>query len=341
MSVARMRNLLANALRGGYCVGYFEAWDQYSLEACLEAAEQTRSPAIVGFGAAVTSQSWLDRWGVEELAGIARRLAEMASVPAAVLFNEARTMDQIRRGLDAGCNAVMLDSSRMPYAENLAATKEVVALARGHGADVEVADVDMEMVARCRVLYVGGYFIMPGFDPESLARLMRFARESGVLTVLDVAGVDPRGGMEKLAPALPYTDAFLPNDDEAALLTGHRDPVRQAQILGRSGAGTVVVTLGEKGTVAWTSKRVLRTGAFPTEVVDASGSGDAFAAGFIVGMLEGWDLDDTLAFASALGASCCTRLGCTAGVFNREQAESFIASHALAVTEITGGGMNP
>jgi fructose/tagatose bisphosphate aldolase len=119
-------------------VGYFEAWDQYSLEACLEAAEQTRSPAILGFGAAVTDQAWLDRWGVEEMGGLARRLAEASTVPSAVLFNEARTVEQIRRGLAVGCNAVMLDSSHMPWAENLAATRDVVALARPYGADVEV-----------------------------------------------------------------------------------------------------------------------------------------------------------------------------------------------------------
>jgi len=138
MSIARMKDLLAGALRGGYSVGYFEAWDQYSMEACLEAAELARSPAILGFGAAATDQAWLDRWGIEELAALARKLAEMASVPAAVLFNEAQTIVQIRRGLDCGCNAVMLDSSHLAFAENLAATREVVAMAKARGADVEV-----------------------------------------------------------------------------------------------------------------------------------------------------------------------------------------------------------
>jgi fructose/tagatose bisphosphate aldolase len=65
MSVALLKDLLAEALKGGYAIGYFEAWDQYSLEACLEAAEEMRSPAILGFGAAVTDQAWLDRCGVD------------------------------------------------------------------------------------------------------------------------------------------------------------------------------------------------------------------------------------------------------------------------------------
>jgi ketose-bisphosphate aldolase len=171
MSVARMRDLLDDALAGGYCVGYFEAWDQYSMEACLEAAELERSPAILGFGAAVTDQAWLDRWGVEEHAALARRLAEMSRVPTAMLFNEARTVAQIRRGLDAGCNAVMLDSSHMPYAENLAATREVVALAASFGADVEV---ELGHLADARA---GEATHGDMTDPEEARR---FVRDTGV-----------------------------------------------------------------------------------------------------------------------------------------------------------------
>jgi sugar/nucleoside kinase (ribokinase family) len=67
--------------------------------------------------------------------------------------------------------------------------------------------------------------------------------------------------------------------------------------------------------------------AFTTRVVDPSGAGDAFAAGFIVGLLEGWDMSKTLRFASAIGASACTALGCNAGVFTRPQADAFLIQH--------------
>jgi len=205
---------------------------------------------------------------------------------------------------------------------------------QGANADFSLADLDRGMLSRARVLYIGGYFILPGVDPGSLARLLRSAREQGVRTVLDVAGVDPVGGMEKLAPALPFADVFLPNEDEAALLTGLSDPVRQAQALRRAGAGTVVVTRGGAGCIVAAPGRSLAAGAYPVDVVDPSGSGDAFDAGFIVGMLEGWELERTVAFASAVGASCCTRLGCTVGVFDRAQAEAWTASHHLAIEEI-------
>ncbi len=77
--------------------------------------------------------------------------------------------------------------------------------------------------------------------------------------------------------------------------------------------------------------------AYPVEFVDASGSGDAFDAGVILGMLEGWDIRRTLAFASAVGASCCTRLGCTAGVFTRAEAESYVAAHPLGIETVHRG----
>ena len=72
--------------------------------------------------------------------------------------------------------------------------------------------------------------------------------------------------------------------------------------------------------------------AFPVEVVDVSGAGDAFVAGFIVGLLEQWTLSDTLLFASLIGASACTHLGCTGGVFTRPEAERYLHSHQLSVT---------
>jgi len=137
VSVAKMDDLLGQALRGSYAIGYFEMWDQYSLAAAMQAAEELHSPAILGFGGAVTNQAWLDEGGVEELACLARHLAERSRVPTAVLFNEARTYSQIVRALRAGCNAVMLETSHLPYEENIALTRQVVEAAHAVGASVE------------------------------------------------------------------------------------------------------------------------------------------------------------------------------------------------------------
>jgi sugar/nucleoside kinase (ribokinase family) len=206
----------------------------------------------------------------------------------------------------------------------------------GANAAFSLADVDMDAALAARVLYVGGYLLLPGLSAQGLAGLFREARKRGVRTVLDVAGVDPDLGMEPLSSVLPHTDAFLPNEDEAALITRQEDPRRQSAVLMDAGAGTVIITRGARGALARTRGTLLEAGAFTVDVVDGSGSGDAFDAGYIVGMLEGWDLERSIAFASAVGASCCTRLGCTAGVFDRGQAERFIADHPLAFTRGAG-----
>ncbi len=137
MSIVPFTTLLDRAVHAGYAIGYYESWDQYSLEAALEAAEECRSPAILGFGGAVTSRAWMDGNGVEELSVLARCLAERSTVPVAVLFNEAGTYEQLMRGLHSGCNAVMLDTSHLPYDENLALTRQVVDAAHPLGVAVE------------------------------------------------------------------------------------------------------------------------------------------------------------------------------------------------------------
>ena len=60
MPLVPFGDLLAEATRGGYAVGYFEAWDSYSLEAVVAAAELERSPGVLGFGCLLVDQGWLD-----------------------------------------------------------------------------------------------------------------------------------------------------------------------------------------------------------------------------------------------------------------------------------------
>ncbi|MBK8050436.1 MAG: class II fructose-bisphosphate aldolase [Anaerolineales bacterium] len=137
MPLAAMQGVLAHALRHGYAVGYFESWDLYSLEGALEAAEATRSPAIIGFGGAVTNPAWLEQNGIEALASLSICLAQRATVPTAVIFNEAQTFEQAIRGLKAGCNALMVDSSNLPPAQHQEVTARLATAAHAVGVAVE------------------------------------------------------------------------------------------------------------------------------------------------------------------------------------------------------------
>jgi sugar/nucleoside kinase (ribokinase family) len=196
---------------------------------------------------------------------------------------------------------------------------------------LSVSDLAAALEVPARILYVGGYLILPSLEAEALAELFARARRQGVLTVLDVAVPGPGPYLRHLWPVLPETDVFLPNQDEAALILGEPEPGLQARMFHDLGARRVVITMGEAGAVAVSDDHKVRVGAYPIAYVDGSGGGDAFDAGYIAGLLDGLDELGCLRRASAIGASCVRAAGTTAGVFTRAEADTFIAQHKLAV----------
>jgi sugar/nucleoside kinase (ribokinase family) len=201
----------------------------------------------------------------------------------------------------------------------------------GANADFSAADINWEALAGASVFSVGGYMVLPNLAQDDLAALFQFAQAHSARTVLDV--VVPAGdaavSLRDLERVLPFVDVFLPNDEEARRLTGEEDPGRQAEAILRAGCATVVITMGGYGAVLMDQTQVIEAQAFEVALVDSSGAGDAFAGGFIAGMMMGLNQVETLRFASAIGASCCTRLGCTTGIFTREQAEAFLRERPL------------
>src|SRR6185369_15333976 len=165
-------------------------------------------------------------------------------------------------------------------------------------------------------------------------KIFQTARAAGVLTVLDVAIPDPRNCWPELAAALPHTDVFLPNIDEGRQLTGFDDPLVQAEKFRDAGAGTVVITCGGDGAVLVNPNTKLRAGAYHVDFVDGTGSGDAFDAGYIFGLLNGDSPARCLELGSALGASCVRQPGATTGVFTRCELDEFLARERIAVTRL-------
>lgn len=201
------------------------------------------------------------------------------------------------------------------------------------GANVRfsVEHIPTEQVRRAKVLYVGGFLMLPGLETEACVELFRQARAAGTTTLLDVVLTGDDDPMGRVAPLLPETDVFLPNDDEAAILTGSTDPLEQAECFRRAGAHTVVITQGEKGTLLVGDGLRLRAGVYPTQFVGGTGSGDAFDAGYIAGLLAGEDPAGCLRWGSALGASCVRSIGATESVFNREEALALMKEHPLPI----------
>jgi sugar/nucleoside kinase (ribokinase family) len=204
----------------------------------------------------------------------------------------------------------------------------------GANRDFRAADISLDLLQDAKVLYVGGYLAMPAVTPDELALVFATARAQGVKTVLDVVVPGPGEYLSRLDRLLPHVDVFLPNNHEGEIITGEKDPLRQAGVFQRLGAGTTVITMGDAGSILVQGDLRLRAGVYSVPTVDASGGGDAFDAGYMCGLLQGKGPEDCLRLASALGASCVRAIGTTPGVFTRTECAAFLQENNLAIERV-------
>ena len=204
----------------------------------------------------------------------------------------------------------------------------------GANGEFDGREVSAAMLEATRALYVGALFALPKLTASALRALLQQARAVGVPTVLDVVIPGPGDYLTTLREVLPWTDVFMPNTDEAAQITGQTDPLVQAEVFRQLGARTVIITCGGVGAVVVSETDRFRSGVFRMEFVDGTGSGDAFGAGFIHGLLQGADTRRCVEIGSALGASAVRCSGATAGVFKRPELEAFLQHNRLEFQSI-------
>jgi sugar/nucleoside kinase (ribokinase family) len=193
--------------------------------------------------------------------------------------------------------------------------------------------ISAELIPENGIMLVGGYLKLGAWNDEVLADLMRRARQRGCTVVLNVciaqgSGVDP----SRCLHLLEHVDVFVPNEDEACILTGETILARQAKILRQAGAGVVVITRGDQGLYADNGEQIIEMGIFQVPVVDPSGCGDCFTAGLIAALTREWDMVRVLEFASAVGAIGATALGCTDGVPPFAAVERFLKENKVKIS---------
>jgi sugar/nucleoside kinase (ribokinase family) len=163
-----------------------------------------------------------------------------------------------------------------------------------------------------------------------MAELLRLTKAAGVITFLDTVWDDTGRWGDLLAPCLPHIDFFVPSLPEAQALTGLNEPEAVGKALLDNGVGTVGLKMGEAGCLVMTNEgESYRLPAFRVDVVDATGAGDAFAAGFIAGVWQGLPLEETARLANAAGALCVTGSGAAGGTCSLEETMAFMATAPL------------
>jgi sugar/nucleoside kinase (ribokinase family) len=196
----------------------------------------------------------------------------------------------------------------------------------GANATFSLEDVDWPRINSSKIVHIAGALVMPKMDGMPTAELLRKAREAGAQTAFDTVWDATGAWMQKVAPCLPYVDYLLPSFEEARMLAGGRDdPADVAKFLLDAGAQVIGLKLGEGGCYVHAADGTKFTlPIFPVQAVDALGAGDAFVAGFLAGIVRGWDLERSARFANAVGASCVTALGATTGVKSFDETLEFM-----------------
>jgi sugar/nucleoside kinase (ribokinase family) len=183
-------------------------------------------------------------------------------------------------------------------------------------------DVPWEVIEQADTLHLGG----PEFLGELAPEIVGFCREHGVRTSADILADGWPELLDMIAPALEQVDWFIPNDDQAMKLTGADDVEAAGRALVERGAGGCAITCGADGSVVVTADVTERVPAFEVDVVDTTGCGDAYSAGFMRGLSLGREPADAARLASACAALVAQGLGSDAGDFDLAAAERF-ASH--------------
>lgn len=168
--------------------------------------------------------------------------------------------------------------------------------------------IDGALLHRARHLHVGSLFLLDNLRPD-LPTLFAEARTLGMTTSLD-PNWDPRKQWG-IANLLSHCDLFLPNETEARHVTG-REVLDEALAILAARVPTLAVKLGAQGGLALQGEVIVRQPALPVAVVDTTGAGDSFNAGFLYGYLQGWSLEDCLRLACACGSLSTRTAGGTA-----------------------------
>jgi sugar/nucleoside kinase (ribokinase family) len=160
-------------------------------------------------------------------------------------------------------------------------------------------EIDLSLLSRARHLHLGSYYLLTALRPD-VPRLFDEAKARGLTISIDT-NYDPTeqwaGGLRE---TLQHVDVFLPNETELLAIT--REDSIEAGLDRLAEIPTVAVKLGARGAIARRGSEIAQADSIPVKVVDTTGAGDSFDAGFIYGYLTGRSLVQSLRLACVCGS---------------------------------------
>ena len=226
----------------------------------------------------------------------------------------------IRQGLrDAGVDTsglVVEPGKVSPYsfiAVERKTGKRTVFWTRGNVTPLMPDEIRFERMQGAKILHVDGN------QMEAQIEAAKHARSAGMQVVYDAGS--PR---EKMDEMMKLTDVLIASERFAAEM-GSGALAESLKRLHAQGPKTVVITIGEEGSVGMEKDETYIVPATAVDAVDTTGAGDVFHGAFIYGMLQGWDLRERMRFANTAAALKCRSLGGRAGIPTREEVQEALS----------------
>ncbi|PRY00821.1 carbohydrate kinase family protein [Allonocardiopsis opalescens] len=185
--------------------------------------------------------------------------------------------------------------------------------APGANLTVQTADVDPALLRSAAAVHLGGPDVTFGLNEPGFLALLDEVRAGGTIVTMDLLSNLP-DLVAATASFLPHIDYLLPNEEQARALAGTGDTAAAAAALLAAGPAGVAVTLGAEGSLLATADGQHHVPALPVEVVDTTGCGDAYSAGFLAGLLHGRPPLTAAHWGTAAAAATATGLGSDAGL---------------------------
>jgi|TARA_B100000378_G_C18003616_1_gene398125 hypothetical protein len=167
----------------------------------------------------------------------------------------------------------------------------------------------------CKVFHLGGTGLLKKLDGSASVELLKDAKENECITTWDLIGAT-ESTIDIVKPLLPHIDYFMPSIEEASIMCGLDDPKDIAKYYLDNGVTNCVLTMGGEGSLFVNKDETIKTPAFDINVVDTTGCGDAFDAGMITSLINDFDLEKSLKFATTTSGLVATGLGSDAGIID-------------------------
>lgn len=221
------------------------------------------------------------------------------------------TKVKIEEGLETGINIVLVT----PEGERMFLTNPNGSLRK-----LSEADVMEQLDSVADIVCMASMFVSPLLDIQAMERIFqRIKSKPGRILVVDMTTAKNGESLADIACLLKYIDYLIPNETEAARLTGEKDAYRNAELFIEHGASCVVIKRGKKGCLIRTKNQQIEIPAYAhAKLVDTTGAGDSFAAGFLWGLKNGMPMEECARFGCAVASCTVEKLGANTGVTSAE-----------------------